>query len=130
VREALVAILEGAGTTAGDRIYPMVAPEGVEMPYVVYSCGRTPDHQASGETDHDEWNIVVRGVAATFPASKTLGDQIDAALVDYSDTIESTVIRHIKLVDDEDLHFPAQDASETGDRYARVLIFNAYTKGA
>ncbi|MCA9312660.1 MAG: DUF3168 domain-containing protein [Phycisphaerales bacterium] len=131
MKAALVALLEAsaAGTSVSNRIYPLIVPADAALPHIALEFpGRTPDRQIDGETDRNEWTFHVTVIASTLAAAETIGNQVDAALTDYNGTASGVVFRFIRLIDDFNQIFESQDASE-GHRYARTLIFNAFTKG-
>ncbi len=71
--EILVARLKALSTTAGTRVHPIVLPQKVSLPAIVYeTISDVPSNTASGATGTHETRIEVLNMAATYPAVKTL----------------------------------------------------------
>lgn len=67
----------------GDRVYPIVAPEGTAAPYIIYTrISSAPTVDLSGATRAEDHRVQVDVYADTFAGVHTLADAAQAALAD------------------------------------------------
>lgn len=67
-----------------DRIYPVRAPVGAALPYVVYTVvSSTPDPDFTSTTPTTQYRMQVDVYAATFPAVHSVHEAVQAALNGY-----------------------------------------------
>lgn len=64
----------------GTRIYPELAAEGAQMPYIVYSVVSNSPSDTKGGTPIDEAELEVFSVANSYSAANDLADKVRAAL--------------------------------------------------
>lgn len=64
----------------GTRIYPELAAEGAQMPYIVYSVVSNSPSDTKGGTPIDEAELEVFSVAQSYSAANDLADKVRAAL--------------------------------------------------
>jgi hypothetical protein len=64
----------------GTRIYPELAAEGAQMPYIVYSVVSNSPSDTKGGTPIDEAELEVFTVANSYSAANDLADKVRAAL--------------------------------------------------
>lgn len=99
----LKAAIEGAG---GCLAYPMEAPEGAALPYVIY--GRTSTQRETimaGPTPlsvNPSAQFSVLLYASTYSTVKTLADQIRAALHNFNGTANGVTIRQCLILEELD----------------------------
>ena len=71
----------------GIRVYPELAPEGVSMPYLVYSVVSNSPSDAKDGTPIDEAQVELYSVASTYLAANDLADKVRAAMDRKSKTV-------------------------------------------
>jgi len=71
----------------GIRVYPELAPEGVSMPYLVYSVVSNSPSDAKDGTPIDEAQVELYSVASTYSAANDLADKVRAAMDRKSKTV-------------------------------------------
>lgn len=71
------------------RIYPESAPEGVQMPYIVYSVVGNSPVETKEETVVDEAQIEIFSVDRTYSSCMTLADTVRKTLdrADYTSVV-------------------------------------------
>jgi hypothetical protein len=62
------------------RIYPELAAEGAQAPYVVYSVMSNAPQDTKNGTPIDEANVEIISVARSYGAANDLADKVRAAL--------------------------------------------------
>ena len=67
-------------SVVGTRIYPELAAEGAQMPYIVYSVVSNSPSDTKGGTPIDEAELEVFSVASSYSAANDLADKVRAAL--------------------------------------------------
>lgn len=67
-------------SVVGTRIYPELAAEGAQMPYIVYSVVSNSPSDTKGGTPIDEAELEVFSVANSYSAANDLADKVRAAL--------------------------------------------------
>lgn len=66
---------------ASGKVYPLVAPEKVVAPFIVYTrIASTPQNQLNGSATLDQVRIQVDTYANTYSAVKALGVQVRSAI--------------------------------------------------
>lgn len=78
------------------RIYPESAPEGAQMPYIVYSVVGNSPVETKGETVVDEAQIEVFSVDRTYGSCMTLAD-IVRKVFDRADYINTDLGKEIDV---------------------------------
>lgn len=74
-------IYTALSSLANGKVYPLVSPEKVETPYIVYSkVSSTPENTLNGGSTIDLIRIQVDVYAATYAAVKTLAESTRSAL--------------------------------------------------
>lgn len=102
-----VALKSRLSTLAGGRIYPALAPQGADLPHVVYqlvSGGHR--HTLGGGAGHAAPRFQVTCWAATYTAAAELGELARLRLQGYSGTI---------TVDGDDYEIGGITMVDTGD---------------
>lgn len=74
-------------SAVGGRVYPELAPEGVAMPYLVYSVVSNSPSDAKDGTPIDEAQVELFSVASTYSAANDLADKVRAAMDRTSTTV-------------------------------------------
>lgn len=74
-------------TLVSGRLYPELAPEGVSMPYLVYSVVSNSPSDAKDGTPIDEAQVELFSVASTYTAANDLADKVRAAMDRKSATV-------------------------------------------
>lgn len=101
---------------SGCSAYPMRAPEGAALPYVIY--GRLATARESIMTATVAVNVNPSGsfgveiYAATYTAAKTLADSVRLALHNFTGTAHGVTIRLCLLTEERDgdpIDFDGQD---------------------
>lgn len=74
-------------TLVSSRVFPELAPEGVAMPYLVYSIVSNSPSDAKDGTRIDEAQVELFSVASTYSAANDLADKVRAAMDRKSATV-------------------------------------------
>lgn len=75
---------------AGGKVYPLVAPEKVAAPFIVYSrIASTPENTLDGGSTIDLVRIQVDTYASTYSACKSLADSVRVQM--ESGVVKSTM---------------------------------------
>jgi len=81
-------LLDSSDVTAiTNRIYPELAVEGADAPYIVYSVVSNSPSDAKDGTPIDEAQVELFSVASTYSAANDLADKVRAALDRRSKTV-------------------------------------------
>ena len=81
-------LLDSSDVTAiTNRIYPELAVEGADAPYIVYSVVSNSPSDSKRGTPVDEADIEIFSVASTYSAANDLADKVRAALDRKSKTV-------------------------------------------
>lgn len=81
-------LLDASDVTAiTNRIYPELAVEGADAPYIVYSVVSNSPSDAKDGTPIDEAQVELFSVASTYSAANDLADKVRAALDRKSKTV-------------------------------------------
>jgi hypothetical protein len=81
-------LLDSSDVTAiTNRIYPELAVEGADAPYIVYSVVSNSPSDAKDGTPIDEAQVELFSVASTYSAANDLADKVRAALDRKSKTV-------------------------------------------
>ena len=81
-------LLDDSDVTAiTNRIYPELAVEGADAPYIVYSVVSNSPSDSKRGTPVDEADIEIFSVASTYSAANDLADKVRAALDRKSKTV-------------------------------------------
>lgn len=107
---ALVSALEdhpGLGDLIGDKIYPLMVPQGIALPAVTY-------RRVSGERIHAMVDdpglasprIQVDAWGATYASAKAVAEQVIACLQRWSGTVETVIIQDTYFQGDTDIYDP------------------------
>jgi hypothetical protein len=81
-------LLDDSDVTAiTNRIYPELAVEGANAPYIVYSVVSNSPSDAKDGTPIDEAQVELFSVASTYSAANDLADKVRAALDRKSKTV-------------------------------------------
>ena len=93
-------IYTALSSLASGKVYPLVAPEKVSAPYIVYSrISSTPENTLDGGATIDLVRIQVDTYANTYSAVKSLAESVRSAM-ESSASIKAT------LQSDQDLFEP------------------------
>jgi len=66
-----------------DRCYPLLAPVGVEKPYIVYQViSNTPTVTLDGATGTEDRRVQIDGYATNYAGMKALEESIKTAMAD------------------------------------------------
>jgi len=103
MERALVEILEDdapVSAIVSDRIYPNVAPQGKQVPYIVYSRINTePSDTKSGTSKLDRVAVDLDFFGNNYKTLRDLADKSRTALDRFSGTKQSQVIDKIVFTD-------------------------------
>ena len=81
-------LLDDSDVTAiTNRIYPELAVEGADAPYIVYSVVSNSPSDAKDGTPIDEAQVELFSVASTYSAANDLANKVRAALDRKSKTV-------------------------------------------
>jgi len=81
-------LLDSSDVTAiTNRIYPELAVEGADAPYIVHSVVSNSPSDAKDGTPIDEAQVELFSVASTYSAANDLADKVRAALDRKSKTV-------------------------------------------
>ena len=84
--EILVARLKALSTAAATRIHPVVLPQKVSLPAIVYELiTDVPSNTAGGTSGTHETRIEVLSMAATYSAVKALAAAVMAGVSGWTD---------------------------------------------
>ena len=100
------------------RIYPELAPEGIAMPYLVYSIVSNSPSDAKNGTPIDEAQVEVFSVASTYSAANDLADKVRAA-IDRKSATESRPEGSIVV---QSCHYTNEVTEVSADRKTYVSI--------
>ena len=79
--EAMVAMFKGGGTDAGIRVYPLVAPDAVVRPYIVFQRITANDENVlAGSSTLFNTRMQIDCYADTYAGVINLAAQIDALM--------------------------------------------------
>lgn len=82
------------------RIYPMSAPQGEALPYIVYEITLdNPINHATGTTGTASMRLAVSCLAATYAGAKTLAAAVATALSGWTD--DSGCLWHLDSSSDD-----------------------------
>lgn len=96
--EVFFAAIEAAGTSAGDRVYPLVAPPSPATPYVVYRrFGSQVESVLVGDPPIENIYLQVDCYAATYAAAWGLQAQVYGA-------IKASALKAVPLSEPDDLY--------------------------
>lgn len=83
-----------------DRIYPSEAPEGEQMPYVVFFyVSDVKGHCYGHKSDLESPNVQYTTYASTLSGARAVANQIKTALGDYAGDI-GVPVQYIKLLNE------------------------------
>lgn len=83
--ESLVALLSMGGTSAASRVFPLVAPDAVVRPYIVYQRITSNDENVmSGVSGLYNTRMQIDAYADTYMGAISLASQIDVLMVGWS----------------------------------------------
>ena len=107
--------LAAAATDAGNRIYPVEAPQKATLPYIVWQrISASRDFTHSGPDGLAEPRFQFTCLAATPKAAKTLADQVRIALNGATSGFGSETVYYCLLDSDSDEPFTIIPGSENG----------------
>ncbi|API58863.1 hypothetical protein BSL82_05680 [Tardibacter chloracetimidivorans] len=111
----------GLSALVGSRIYPSRAADGAGTPYVVHSeaapIDQVPDLDGVG--DLVEVRVQVDAWAETAITARQVGDQVRAALDDFTGTVGGVAIAHVTIAGG----FDDYDADVSPILYRRTTDF-------
>jgi len=93
-------LLAYAGLTAliADRLEPEELPQGFALPAVTYiKISDVKDHTLTGQLAVESPYFQFTVFASTKAGARAVANQLKAALNDYSGTLSTIVIQHIRL---------------------------------
>jgi hypothetical protein len=105
-------------SAVGGRIYPELAPEGVSMPYLVYSVVSNSPSDAKNGTPIDEAQVELFSVASTYSAANDLADKVRAAM-DRKAIVVSVSAGDIEV---QSCHYTNEVTEVSADRKTYVSI--------
>ena len=89
--------LLNAETNAVNRVFPELAPEGMLMPYIVYSIVSNQPSDAKDGTPIDEAQVEIYSVAESYLAANSLADSVRALIDRKSTTVTDAAIGTIDV---------------------------------
>jgi len=90
------------GGVAGDRIYPMHAPQGATYPFITYMIdGVIPHETKDGASSLDYVEIVIGCFGETYSVTSDLGVKVRAAIDRYSGTVSGVTVQNTTFDDIE-----------------------------
>jgi hypothetical protein len=84
-------------TTAGTRVFPELAPEGIVMPYIVYSVVSNQPSDAKDGTPIDEAQVEIYSVANSYSTANVLADAVRAQIDRKSTTVTDASVGTIDV---------------------------------
>lgn len=103
VEAAIYSLLTTTPSSAGDRIYPVILPEGCSFPAIRYQRISTVRwNTLDNANDTPNARFEVSCWAEDFPDAIILEVAVRAALAGFSGTIGDTTIQHCVPVDSRD----------------------------
>lgn len=113
VRQAIAARLEAAVPLVSSRIYPLLVPQGKELPALTYQViDSTSPQQFSGSTNLDNPRIQINSWARTLTEATQVAQQVRDALDGHIDaTMGATFLNEGDLPPAEDRRGIHQDFS-------------------
>lgn len=116
VENAIYSILSNdADVTAlvSTRIYPMTAPQGTALPYIVYAREATDHHEVlAGSAGFARATMSVESFATTYLSARAIAEKVRLALQGNSGTHASVVIDGVNLAGDRDVQIVPQNAED------------------
>jgi len=107
VEQSLQTILIAAGTTAVDRIYPLVLPPDVTLPAIAYTRISSPRlHCLTGFSHYARPRFQFTAWALTYEAAKDLANEIRVALDGYLGTVGGVNIQSSFAENELDMYEP------------------------
>ena len=83
--ESMVGLLTNGGTAAGNRIFPMTAPDSVVRPYIVFQRITTNDENVmGGSTSLYNTRMQIDCYADTYAGVIALAAQVDALFIAWT----------------------------------------------
>lgn len=111
---------------AGNRIYPMVVPQGANLPAITYQILSTVGISVlSGPTNLKERRLQINCWAETYDAAEALAHKVGRALDGYRNTAEDVKIWGIELIDEGDV-LADHKSAQVLRRYGRRLDFRIH----
>ena len=90
----------------GNNIYPIIAPQGTDWPFVVVSTiDVTPSDFKDGVSTNDEYLFQVDIYAQTESECQTIASRVRTLLDDYTGTANSVQVSRIRFRGSEDSDF-------------------------
>jgi hypothetical protein len=107
IQTQLLTLLNNA-TTAGDRIYPMTAPDVVVKPYITYQrISGSTENVLSGSSGLTNTRMQIDVYSTTYGEAQAIAAQVDALMAGWS-------VQNVSL--------PSQDAYEPDVKLYRVIL--------
>ncbi len=101
----------GISTLVGTRIYPLILPQNVTFPAVVYQ--RISGTAQNGTTSIREARYQLSCWSATFSGTKALADQVRGAMEEWSSGGTGTLVRMCRVVNELDDYEPDEKVYRT-----------------
>tara|TARA_R110002020_G_scaffold5323_1_gene22344 strand:+ start:16 stop:432 length:417 start_codon:yes stop_codon:yes gene_type:complete len=96
------------------RIYPLAAPQGASLPYVIYDVGTDPVESMSGHAGLTFAGFSISCYATTYASVKAISEQIRLVLDGWSGTSEGVSIKSVIHGNSNDIYGTPKDGSSLG----------------
>jgi len=130
------AIYSGLKTTTGitsltsNRIYPLVAPQGVVKPYITYQqISNVPEHAMGTDPKIRSARIQVSAWATSYSGVLAVSTQIKTALRDKQGILGSSIFNVQRIFYDDENDFVDVDPESKKITYYRAQDFIVWTTG-
>jgi len=118
LEKAVRQVLTDDSTVSGlvsTRVYPHRRPTGTALPVIVYQNVFTHENESlDTQSGVRRSRMALDVIDDTYGDTKTLRDAVEAALVNYSGTIQSETIHSVRLESSVDLDMDNDPGGEFG----------------
>jgi hypothetical protein len=132
IEQAIYSLLSGdtsIQTMVGDRIYPLVAPQSITFPFLIYQeSGHSRTASIAGNTMMRLFRCRIDGYSESYSDAKDIRDSVLDRLVNYNGTVGNISIHYIDQEDTSDEHLPPVHSDERGI-FGAGLDFAVYYTG-
>ena len=96
------------------RIYPLAAPQGADMPYVVYDTSIAPGEAMDGHSGMTFADFSFNVYDETYTSVKAISEQVRLALDGWSGSASSVTVTSVIHQSSSDVYGSPRDGKSTG----------------
>ncbi len=124
INKALISIISNIPELAeniGNKIYPIIAPKGVVLPYITIIRDGSNSEYTKDKTGFDNIHSIIEIQSKSYSESVDIAEIIKEYLEDTRGIIEGININQIRRIDDDEDYIIDKDKN---DAYQQVIVFN------